>query len=146
MAILLAGGTGKTSTRLAQLLQQVIIPFLIASRNATTTPNLPAVKFDWLNPRTFSAPFEHKFRGGEKISAIYLIQPQVTDPSEPMNAFIDVAVKHGVRRFVMLAGSGCELGGSARGVGKVWQYLVDQKLEYCVLRATWFMGMILPSL
>jgi hypothetical protein len=61
-----------------------------------------------------------------------------------MNAFIDVAVKHGVRRFVMLAGSGCELGGGARAAGKVWQYLVDQKLEYCVLRATWVMVMIFP--
>lgn len=141
MAILLTGGTGKTATRLAQLLQAAKIPLLLASRGAPSGPNseTPAVKFDWLDATTFSSPFQHNFPNGERITAIYVITPQVQDPTEPVNSFIDVAVKHGVKRFVVLTGSSCELGG--RHAGKVWQYLVDSKLDFCILRATWFMGM-----
>lgn len=60
-----------------------------------------------------------------------------------MTAFIDHAFKkHGVKRFVLLGGSSVEKGG--RLVGKVWQHLVDIGAEYCVLRATWFMGALEP--
>lgn len=141
MAILLTGGTGKTSTRLARLLQDAKIPFLLASRKseAEAPSGMPATRFDWLDSSTFENPFQHKFPNGESISAIYLISPEVPDPAPSMTAFIDLAVKkHGVKRFVLLTGSSAEKGG--HHVGKVWQYLVDIGVEYCVFRATWFMG------
>jgi festuclavine dehydrogenase len=142
MAILLTGGTGKTSTRMVPLLQSANIPYLLASRKATG-PN--TTKFDWLEPTTWENPFDHKFPNGENISAIYLVSPGIADPAPPMNAFIDFAVeKYGVKRFVLLSGSSAEKGGPH--VGKVWEYLTERGLEWCVLRATWFMGELPPSL
>jgi festuclavine dehydrogenase len=98
------------------------------------------VNFDWLDPSTFENPFQHKFPDGEKISSAYLVSPPVDDPAPLMIEFIDLAVKkHGVKRFVLLTGSSSDVGG--RGVGKVWEHLIELGVEYCVLRATWFMGM-----
>lgn len=145
MAILLTGGTGKTSTRIARLLQDANIPFLLASRKgeAGAPSGMPATKFDWLDSSTFEKPFQHESLAGERISAIYLIAPEVSDPVPSMTAFIDLAVKkHGVKRFVLLTGSTAEK--DSVNVGKVWQHLVDIGVEYCVLRATWFMGASLP--
>ncbi|KAF9818518.1 hypothetical protein IEO21_02756 [Rhodonia placenta] len=140
MAILLTGGTGKTSVRIARLLQDAKIPFVLASRRgeAAAPSGMPAVKFDWLDSSTFATPFQHEFPGDEGISAIYLVAPEAADPASPMNAFVDYAVKeHGVNRFVLMAGSSAEPGG--RLLGQVWQHLIDVGVEYCVLRPTWFM-------
>lgn len=141
MAILLTGGTGKTSVRLGRLLQDAKIPFLLASRRgeAAAPSGMPATKFDFHDPSTFEVPFQHKFPGGEGISAIYLISPTVDDPETLVIAFVDYALKeHGVKRFVLLAGTSTDVG--KPGPGKVWQHLVNLGVEYCVLRPTWFMG------
>ncbi|KIW93558.1 uncharacterized protein Z519_06163 [Cladophialophora bantiana CBS 173.52] len=140
MAILLTGGTGKTSIRVASLLQDAKVPFLLASRRgqAAAPEGMPAVKFDWLNPSSYDDPFKYRFPDQEKISAVYLVSPEIPDPAPPMNAFIDLAVeKHQVKRFVLLAGNSVEKG--SHHVGKVWQHLIDIGVEYCVVRATWFM-------
>jgi festuclavine dehydrogenase len=140
MAILLTGGTGKTSMGIARLLQDAHIPFLLTSRRGkAAVPDIPAAKFDWLDPSSFGNPFESEVTGGEKISAIYLIAPQVADPAPSMNAFIDYAVsQHSAKRFVMVGGTTTEPGGPH--VGQVWQHLDDIGVNYCVLRPTWFMG------
>ncbi|KAJ9614587.1 hypothetical protein H2200_002724 [Cladophialophora chaetospira] len=140
MTILLTGGTGKTSLRVARLLQDGNISFLLASRRgATAAPDgMPAVNFNWLDSSTFENPFTHSLSNQETISAIYLISPEIAEPANSMNDFIDFAVqKHKVGRFVLLAGNSIEQGGIH--VGKVWQHLVDIGVEYCVIRATWFM-------
>ena len=141
MAILLTGGTGKTSTRIARLLQDAKIHFLLVSRKAEAgaPSGMLATKFDWLDSSTFANPFQHQFPDKERISTVYLVAPEVLDPVPAMTAFIDLAVKqHGVKRFVLLGGSSTEKGGWH--VGKVWQHLDDIGVEYCVLRPTWFMG------
>ncbi|KAJ9642050.1 hypothetical protein H2199_005265 [Coniosporium tulheliwenetii] len=139
MAILLTGGTGKTSIRIARLLQDANIPFLLASRNAETgaPSGMSASKFDWLDSSTFENPFRYDFPNGESISAVYLVAPTVADPVPALNALIDLAVSKGVKRFVLLAGSTTEPGG--HHVGQIWQRFIDTGLEYCVLRPTWFM-------
>ncbi|EED79970.1 predicted protein [Postia placenta Mad-698-R] len=141
------GGTGKTSVRVARLLQDAKIPFVLASRRgeAAAPSGMPAVKFDWLDSSTFATPFQHDFPGDESISAIYLVAPEAADPISPMNAFVDYAVKeHGVIRFVLIAGSSTEPGGHR--LGKVWQHLIDMGVEYCVLRPTWFMAVAFHTL
>lgn len=151
MAVLLTGGTGKTSIRLARFFQDAQIPFLLASRRggnaAASASGYPAIKFDWLDSTTFAGPFEYKFPDvpdGEKttISAVYLVAPSVAaDPSISMNAFVDYAIKeHGVKRFVILGGSTADIGGPH--IGKVWQHLVEIGLGCCVLMPTWFMGKV----
>jgi festuclavine dehydrogenase len=145
MAILLTGGTGKTSIRIARFLQHAKFPFLLASRKAEAgaPSGMPATKFDWLDSSTFENPFQHKPLDEESVSAVYLVAPEVPDPVPSMTAFVDLAVKkHGVKRFVLTAGSSVEKGGLH--VGKVWQHLVDIGVEYCVLRPTWFMGALSP--
>lgn len=141
MAILLTGGTGKTSMRLSRLLQDASIPFLLASRRGedAAPAGMPATKFDWLDSSTWGKPFEHKFPNGESISAAYIMAPIVDDPETSMNAFINYAIKeHNVKRFVFVAGTSAQPG--KPGMGKVWQHLLDIGIDYCVLRPTWFMG------
>lgn len=143
MAILLTGGTGKTSTRLARFLQNENIPFLLASRRgASAAPlGMPAVKFDWLDKSTWQTPFQYKFADGSAISAAYLMEPLVSEPWIPLNEFIDYAGKeHGVKRFVLVAGTSSEPG--KPGMGMVWQHFLDRGVEFCVLRPSWFMGML----
>lgn len=147
MAILLTGGTGKTSVHIAHLLQDVNIPFLLASRRgeAAAPSGMPATKFDWLDSSTFERPFHHKFPGGETISKVYIVTPIVNDPETSVNAFVDYAVKeHGVKRFVLIAGTSTEPG--SPGIGKIWQHFLDIDVEYCVLNPTWFMGAYLTGL
>lgn len=146
MAVLLTAGTGKTSLGIARHLQDANIPFLLASRrgDAAAPSGMPATKFDWLDPSTFKNPFQHKSPGAEGFRAVYLVAPVMADPTAPINAFVDYAVKeHGVKRFVLMGGSSSEPGG--HHVGKVWQHLMDIGVEYCVLRPSWFMGAFVAS-
>ncbi|KAI9830056.1 MAG: hypothetical protein M1819_005886 [Sarea resinae] len=140
MATLLTGGTGKTSVRVARLMQEAKLPFLLASRRGpdAAPAGMPAVKFDWLDASTYSKPFEHRFPGGESISAVYMMNPVVDEPETSMNAFVDYAIKHhGIKRFVLVAGSSAEPG--KKGVGNVWKHFLDTGVDYAVLRPTWFM-------
>ncbi|KAH1614534.1 hypothetical protein KXX21_001420 [Aspergillus fumigatus] len=140
MAVLLTGGTGKTSIRVARFLQNGNVPYVLASRRGQSAapPDMPAVKFDWLDKDTWRIPFDYKFVNEQVISAIYLMEPQAPEPWKPLNEFIDYALeKHGVRRFVLVAGSSAECG--KPGMGMVWQHFLDRQVDYCVLRPSWFM-------
>lgn len=134
MAILLTGGTGKTSKHVARFLQEANIPFLLASRRveAAAPAGEPATKFDWLDYSTHENPFQHEISNGERISAVYLIAPEVQDPAPSMNAFIDIAVeKPSIKRFVLLSGSSLTKGGFY--TGQVWQHLEDIGVDHTVL-------------
>ncbi|KAH1785151.1 hypothetical protein KXX35_009792 [Aspergillus fumigatus] len=62
MAVLLTGGTGKTSIRVARFLQNGNVPYVLASRRGQSAapPDMPAVKFDWLDKDTWRIPFDYK--------------------------------------------------------------------------------------
>lgn len=127
MTILLLGGTGRTSTQIARRLDQVNVPYILASRSSKDCA------FDWLDDSTYSNPFSKS----TDITSVYLIAPAVTDIFTPMKKFIDLAQHHGVTRFVLLSASALEAGGPAHG--KVHEYLTELGVEYAVLRPTWFM-------
>ncbi|KAL9620463.1 MAG: hypothetical protein Q9160_005048 [Pyrenula sp. 1 TL-2023] len=139
MAILLTGGTGKTSQEIAALLQNAKVPFVSASRKGAGKGSSQGswVKFDFIDANTFENPFKHEFPGGQSISAIYLITPEAPDPVPLMNSFIDFAIQKGVQRFVLLTGSTAEP--NSPSVGQVWNHLIELRVEYCILRASWFM-------
>ncbi|KAG9236061.1 hypothetical protein BJ875DRAFT_248469 [Amylocarpus encephaloides] len=139
MAILLTGGTGKTSTRIAQQCLDANTPFVIASRKGQSgvAEDMHGTKFDWLDPSTFQNPFQHKFPNGEKIDTVYLVAPDSGDLGSIINPFIDICKEKGVKKFVYFTGSTCE-NGSGFG-GEVWNKLHEIGEEYTVLRATWFM-------
>ncbi|KAL5322115.1 hypothetical protein ACEPPN_010084 [Leptodophora sp. 'Broadleaf-Isolate-01'] len=140
MAILLTGGKGKTSIRLARILQDANIPFIMTSRKggSESSDDLPVAKFDWLDGSTYESPFQHHSMKGEKVSAVYIVMPENEDPATPTNAFVDYAVqKHGVKRFVLFSGTTAKKGGPV--VGEIWEHLDQIGVEYCVLRASWLM-------
>jgi festuclavine dehydrogenase len=139
MTILLTGGTGKTSLRLASLFDSASIPILLTSRRGPLASSThPTVQFDWNIPSTWSNPFST----ASDISAVYLLSGELSNPAPILNAFIDFAIEKGVRRFVLCSGSSCEYGGPFHG--KIWQKLDEAKVEWAVLRPSWFMGMFYP--
>ena len=140
MAVLLTGGTGKTSRSIIDLLKQANTPYVVTSRNPKADASSPTIKFDFLDESTWENAFTHPTFGSNKITAIYLIAPWGhLDPGTVVNGFIDYAhSKHGVQRFVLLVGSTTAKGDPF--FGKIWAKLEEMKLEYTVLRPTWFMG------
>lgn len=139
MAILLTGGTGKTSSRTARILQAAGKQVILASRNPSSsapTPTSQSVKFDWTDPSTYENAFTTSFG---KIESAYLLSPARTVEVFPvMKAFIDFLVEKGVRRLVFMSASTVEAGGPA--VGKVHEYIVGLGVDYAVVRPSWFFG------
>ncbi|KAF8991102.1 hypothetical protein BDQ17DRAFT_1255209 [Cyathus striatus] len=132
MTILITGGTGKTGLKLARLLHAANIPLLITSRAGTASESLPAVKFNWYDPSTFSAPFEKD----PSIDKVYLVGPTELDMLPIMKPFIDLAITKGVKKWVVL--SSVQSGKGGPMIGTVHQYLHDKGVVYTVLRPSWF--------
>ncbi|KAF9004803.1 hypothetical protein BDQ17DRAFT_1399589 [Cyathus striatus] len=132
MTILVTGGTGKTGLKLARLLRAANIPLLITSRAGTAPESLPAVKFNWNDLSTFSAPFEKD----PNIDKVYLVGPIELDMLPTMKPFIDLAIRKGVKKWVLLGAAQSGKGGPM--IGTVHQYLHDKGVVYTVLRPSWF--------
>ena len=128
MTILLTGGYGKTSSRLATLLKQESFPVLVASRSGSVPNDIKSCRFDWLDESTYPNPFE----AASDISALYIVAPQTLDIVTPMKGFIDYALKRGVQRFVLLTASNIECGDPAHG--KIHEYIKSLNVDYGVLR------------
>jgi len=145
MTILLTGGTGTTATRIASLLSQTSHDHLTASRSAHDTAvngDSKHVRFDWLDRSTYGAPFSHPRAKSRPITAVYIVPPPIADLLRHVSAFVEVALSHGVRRFVLLSASSAGEGGPMHG--QVHQYLhglerEGRGVEWAALRPTWFM-------
>lgn len=135
MTILLTGGTGKTSSRIAPLLKKHGTPTIIASRSGSAPSGFTGCRFDWLDEATFGNPFKI----ASDITALYMVAPVAEDLLAAMKPFTDFAISKGIQRFILLTSSAIEMGGPAHG--KVHEYLVQKSVDYGVLRPTWFMGM-----
>ena len=126
--ILVTGARGKTGRRLAACLARAGLPTRLGSRTADRPGE---ILFDWTRPETFDSAFQG-------VRAIYLIAPtDRTDHAAVMPPAIDVALKAGVMRFVLLSASSLEAGGPM--MGGVHAVLRAIAPEWCVLRPTWFM-------
>jgi len=134
MTILITGGTGKTGSQLARLLDIAKIPVLIASRSGSVPTPFEGVKFDWFDESTYKNAFDAR----SDIDKVYLVLPSVFDPKPIAKSFIDYAISKGVKRFVLLSASGFEKGSD--GNGKAHEYLAESGADYVVLRPTWFIG------
>lgn len=145
MSILVLGGRGKTSSRLARLLAQANIPFILASRTVSDTVPYPQTQFDWDDKTTYPKLFaDARAKTGKPVSAVYIVASASADVGQQLKDFIDVAVKeNNVSRIVLLTASTMEKGGP--GMGQGHEYLVklheEIGLEYTVLRPTWFQGL-----
>ena len=128
MTILLTGGKGKTSSRLATLLKQEGYPVLVTSRSGSTPDGIKGCRFDWLDESTYANPFE----AASDISALYIVAPRTLDMLTPTKGFIDYALKKWVKRFVLLSASSIQCGDPAHG--KIHEYIRSLNVEYGVLR------------
>ena len=133
--ILLLGGSGKVAKRIAQQLEALKQPVLVASRNAS---GANGVVFDWNDPNTW----DNAFTANKGIKAVFLVAPPILEPLPIMAEYIAFAQKQGVRRFVLLSASSFEAGGPL--MGKVHAHLKELgekgEIEWAVLRPTWFQG------
>ncbi|KAK0457592.1 uncharacterized protein EV420DRAFT_1480652 [Desarmillaria tabescens] len=120
--------------RIARLLHHANYPVLLTSRKGGVVPvPFKAVKFDWYDPSTF----EGVFATDPSIDRIYLLSPGGSvNVFSPMKPFIDLAVQRGVEWFVLLSGSMLDSGQQASG--KVHEYLLSLKVDYAVIRPSWF--------
>ncbi|GAB2589927.1 NAD(P)H-binding protein [Kribbella endophytica] len=91
MTILVLGATGKTGRRVVPRLRGMGFEVRAASRSGE-------VRFDWLEREGWG----EVLRG---VSAVYLVAPEEAEPAE---AFVELAVKAGVKRFVVLSGRGID--------------------------------------
>ncbi|CZR54317.1 related to nucleoside-diphosphate-sugar epimerase family protein [Phialocephala subalpina] len=133
--MLLTGGTGKVSSRIAPLLSANGNDVLLASRSGSSPsfPKCKGVKFDWLDAGTHNKPFENA-----SISAVFLVAPPVLDCVPVMKNFINLAVNNGVKRFVLLSASVLEEGDGPI-MAQVSDYVKNLGVEYAILQPTWFM-------
>ena len=135
MTVLVTGGTGKTGLTLSRLLKDANRSVLICSRSGTAPSPYKAVKFDWFDDRTFENPF----KTDPNIDRVYLIVPSVIGQLSTVKPFIDLAISKGVKRFVLLTASQAEIGSPVLSLmGKVHEYLLYIKVDYTVLRPSWF--------
>ena len=134
--ILLTGGTGKVSSRIATLLSANGNSTLIASRSGTTAP-LPhcrGVKFDWYDSATWPTAFSNA-----TVTAAFLVAPPDVECAPPVNKFIDFAIERGVKRFVLMSASLLPVEDGPM-MSQISKYLLTLDIEYAILRPTWFMG------
>ena len=95
------------------------------------------MKFHWDDPTTH----ETLFSANTGIDRVYLIGPEADmDISSTMKPFIELAMTKGVKRFVMLTATTTPTGPS--GMEEMHKYLANRGVEYCILRPTWFIGML----
>lgn len=126
--ILITGGTGTTGSRISSQLATRSLPFLRATRSPKADND---VRFDWVDDATWAAALED-------VASIYLVAPTgVSEPLPVMMPFMELAIRTGVKRFVLLSASSLEPGGPMMGMVHAW--LCDHAPEWVVLRPTWFM-------
>lgn len=119
--ILLTGGTGKTGRRVADRLTKLGKSIRIGSRNGNTP-------FDWEEPQTWQDILDG-------ITSVYLtFQPDLAVPgaAETINAFVNTAIKKGVKKIVLLSGRG------EPEAQKCEQIVMDSGIDWTILRSSWF--------
>ncbi len=118
---LVLGGTGKTGSRVARGLKAKGIPVRIGSRSASPP-------FDWNNEAGWDACLQ-------EIEAVYInYAPDLAMPgaTDSIQAFVDCARQHGVRRLVLLSGRG---EAEAQACERIVQ---ESGLVWTIVRASWF--------
>ena len=118
---LVLGGTGKTGRRIVEQLAARKVPVRIGSRSAKPS-------FDWENRSTWPAALAN-------VDAIYIsYYPDLAAPgaTDAIQALTDLAVRSGVRRFVLLSGR------SEPEAQRCEEIVKNSGAQWTVLRCSWF--------
>ncbi len=118
---LVLGATGKTGRRIVARLRSRGMPVRLGSRSATPS-------FDWRNDTNWDAVLEG-------VDAVYInYAPDLAMPgaTDAIQALVDKAKEHSVKRLVILSGRGEE---EAQACEKIVQ---ESGLDWTIVRASWF--------
>ncbi len=118
---LVLGATGKTGRRIVARLRSRGMPVRLGSRSATPS-------FDWRNDTNWDAVLEG-------VDAVYInYAPDLAMPgaTDAIQALVDKAKEHRVKRLVILSGRGEE---EAQACEKIVQ---ESGLDWTIVRASWF--------
>ncbi len=119
--ILVLGATGKTGRRIVERLEAKGIPTRKGSRSAFPS-------FDWNN----EANWDECLAGVETVYINYAPDLAIPGATDSIQAFVDRAKQHGVKRLVLLSGRGEE---EAQACERIVQ---DSGVDWTVVRASWF--------
>ncbi len=119
--ILVLGATGKTGRRIAAILEAQGRSVRRGSRSATPS-------FDWSNEAGWDACLE----GVEATYINYAPDLAMPGATDSIQAFVDRAKRHGVKRLVLLSGRGEE---EAQACERIVQH---SGIDWTVVRASWF--------
>nr|WP_067293359.1 NAD(P)H-binding protein [Marinobacterium profundum] len=119
--IVVIGGTGKTGSRVLEKLEAKGVDVRSASRSGP-------VPFDWRKPGTWA----DVVAGAKSIYITFAPDLAVPGSFEAISAFVDLAVREGVQRLVLLSGRGED---EAQRCEKI---VMESGAEWTVVRASWF--------
>ncbi len=118
---LVLGSTGKTGRRIAAKLDEMGVPLRMGSRSASPP-------FDWDAESGWDACLKD-------VASVYIsYAPDLAIPgaTDSIQAFVDLAVRRGVKRLVLLSGRGEE---EAQACERIVQ---ASGIEWTIIRASWF--------
>ena len=119
--ILVLGATGKTGRRVVDRLEALDMPVRPGSRRA-------APAFDWTQEATWDACLE----GVSAVYINYASELPVRGSADVISDFVDAALRHEVRRLVLLSGRG-------EPEARVWERVVQESgLDWTIVRSSWF--------
>jgi len=119
--ILVLGATGKTGRRIAATLKAHGHDVRLGSRSATPS-------FDWNN----EAGWDDCLSGAEAAYINYAPDLAMPGATDSIQAFVDRAKRHGVKRLVLLSGRGEE---EAQACERIVQ---ESGIDWTIVRASWF--------
>ncbi len=126
--ILVTGGKGTTGRIIARELAHLGIPHRVGSRRPTHDGE---VAFDWRRPELARAALRN-------VETIYVVAPTDTsDHAGVVLPMLEVALKQGVKKVVLLSASSLEAGGPM--MGQIHAWLIQNAADWAVLRPSWFM-------
>lgn len=119
--VLVLGATGKTGRRIVASLEARGIPTRQGSRTAFPS-------FDWNN----AANWDDSLLGVDAVYINYAPDLAMPGATDSIQAFVDRARLHGVKRLVLLSGRGEE---EAQACERIVQ---ESGIDWTVVRASWF--------
>jgi uncharacterized protein YbjT (DUF2867 family) len=118
---LVLGGTGKTGRRVATRLRDLGADVRIGSRSVTPP-------FDWDSEATW----DDCLAGVEAVFINYAPDLAMPGATDSIQAFVERAKRHGVKRLVLLSGRGEE---EAQACERIVQ---EGGIDWTIVRASWF--------
>lgn len=119
--ILVLGATGKTGSRIASQLQSQGKNVRLGSRSAPPS-------FDWHHESGWDACLE----GMEAVYINYAPDLAIPGATDSIQAFVNKAKNHGIKRLVLLSGRGEE---EAQACEQIVQ---ESGIDWTIVRASWF--------